>query len=89
MEARSNGHTSGCGGRPCLKRILCFAASAFAMPQNAVNDARICNKGDDARAATTTTQEGIGLEDFLDQAGPGAAGFPGAIRIITIGWGIT
>ena len=46
------------------------------MPQDAVDDTGICNKGDDAHAAAASTQQGIRLEDLLNQAGPRASGFP-------------
>jgi hypothetical protein len=55
------------------------------MLQDAIDNAGICNKGNDAHAAAATTQEGIRLEDFLNQPGPRAAGFPGVIRIVPLG----
>jgi len=55
------------------------------MPQDAVDDARICNKGDDAHAPAAGIQEGIRFENFLDRASPRAAGFPGNIRIVPLG----
>jgi len=73
------------GRRPGLERILRFAAAAFAVPEDAANDAGIRNKGYDTHAAAARAQQGIGLEDFPDQARPGAAGFPGAIGIVLHG----
>jgi len=55
------------------------------MPRDAVDGAGICNKGDDGHAAATTAQPGMRLADFLDRAGPRAAGFPGDIRIVDVG----
>jgi hypothetical protein len=43
---------------------------------DAVDDARICNKRDDAHATATGIQEGIRFKDFLNQANPCVAGFP-------------
>lgn len=55
------------------------------MPQDTMDDAGVCNKGDDTHTAAAGAQEGIGLEDFLNQSSPCAAGFPGAIRIVLLG----
>ena len=73
------------GRRPWFERIPGFAALAFPMPQDAVDDAGICNKGDDAHAAAAGAQQRIRFEDFLNQPSPRAAGFPGAIRIVPLG----
>lgn len=54
------------------------------MPQNTVDDARICNKRNDAHAAAARAKQRVRLENSLDQASPGAAGFPGAIRIVRL-----
>jgi len=55
------------------------------MAQDTVDHAGICNKGDDAHGRPAAAQEGIGFEDFLDQPSPGAASFPGKIRIVLLG----
>jgi hypothetical protein len=55
------------------------------MLQDAVDNARICNKGDDAHAVAAGAQKGIRLEELSDQASPRAAGFPGAIGIVPLG----
>ena len=55
------------------------------MAKDTVDDAGICNKGADAHARPAAAQEGIRLEDFLDQPSPRAASFPGGIRIVPLG----
>jgi hypothetical protein len=55
------------------------------MAQDTVDDAGICNKGDDAHARPAAAQEGIRFEDFLDQPSPRAASFPEEIRIVLLG----
>jgi hypothetical protein len=45
------------------------------MPEDAVNHAGFCNKGDDAHAAAAGAQQGIRLENLFNQASPCAAGF--------------
>ena len=55
------------------------------MPQDTVDNPVICNKGDNAHAGAAGAKEGIRFEDFSDQASPGAAGFPGEIRIVLLG----
>jgi hypothetical protein len=42
--------------------------------QDAVDDARVGNKGDDAHAGAAGAGQGISFEDSPDQAGPSAAG---------------
>jgi hypothetical protein len=73
------------GRRPWFKGILRLAALACTMPQDAVNDAGIGNKGDDAHAAAAGAKQRIGLENLLNQPSPGTACFPGAIRIVALG----
>ncbi len=46
----------GCVRRPGLERVLRFAAPAFPVPQDAVDHAELCDKGDDAHAAAALTQ---------------------------------
>ncbi len=55
------------------------------MPQDAVDDTGIGNKGDDAHAAAARAKEGVGLKYFTDQPGPRAAGFAGSIPIVVLG----
>ena len=55
------------------------------MPQDAVDDAGIHNKGDDAHASAAGAKQRIRLEDLFNQLSPRAAGFPGAIRIVPLG----
>ena len=55
------------------------------MPQDAVDDAGIRNKGDDAHASAAGAKQRIRLEDLFNQPSPRAAGFPGAIRIVPLG----
>jgi hypothetical protein len=74
----------GNGRRPRLKRILGHRARAFEMPQNSVDSACIRNKRYDAHAAAAPTQQRVRLEAFLNQASLGAAGFPGAVRIVAL-----
>ena len=50
------------------------------MPQDTVDDAVICNKGDDEHARPAAAKQGIRLEDFRNQASPRAPGFPEEIR---------
>lgn len=54
------------------------------MAYDAVDHARLCNKGDDAHASAAGAQKGVGLENFPYQPCPGAAGLPGAIRIVPL-----
>ena len=54
------------------------------MSQNTLDNAGIRNKRNDAHAAAATTQQGIGLEDLLDQPSPRTARFPGVIRIVLL-----
>jgi len=55
------------------------------MPKDAVDDAGIGYKGDDAHAAAAGAMQRVRFEDYLNQTSPGAAGFPGAIRIVELG----
>jgi hypothetical protein len=73
------------GRCPWFERILGLAAPAFAMPQDEVDSSWICNKRDNAHARPAGAKERISFEDLLDQASPGAAGFPGEIGIILFG----
>ncbi len=77
---RNFGRCAGRGSR--LERIRNFAAPAFPMLQDAVDHARICNKGNDAHPSAATAQQWIHLENFLDQPSPRAARLPGGIRIV-------
>jgi hypothetical protein len=54
------------------------------MAQNAVDDARVGNKGDDAHPEAARAQQRIGLENLPDQPRPRAARFPGTIRILPL-----
>jgi hypothetical protein len=63
-----------------LEWVLRLAALAFPMAQDAVDDAGIGNKGDDAHAGAASQR--VSLENFPDQTGPSAAGLPGEIGIV-------
>ena len=68
-----------------FERILGFAAPAFPMAQDAVDDARVRNQGNDAHAGAARAKQRIDFEDFSNQAGPRAAGLPGGVRIVLPG----
>ena len=53
------------GRRPRLERILSFAAPAFTMPQDAVDDPGIRNKGNNAHAAAAMHNRGSASKIFL------------------------
>jgi len=72
-----------------FERILCLAAPAFQVAQDAIDNARLCNKGDDAHAGAAGAKQGIDLEDLPDQARPRAAGLPGEVGIVPILVGIS
>jgi hypothetical protein len=55
------------------------------MAQNTVTHTGLFYKGDDAHARAASAQEGISLENLLNQPRPRAAGFPGEIRIVLVG----
>ena len=60
------------------------------MLQAAVDNARICNKGDNAHAGSAGEGQRVGFEDLPDQARPRAPGLPeGSVsnvsRIVTPG----
>jgi len=68
-----------------FERVFCPAAIALAVPQDAVDDVKIGNKGDSAHArAAGAASQGVSLEDFPDQTGPRAAGLPGEIGIVPL-----
>jgi len=67
---------------PGLERVPRPAAPAFAMAQDAVDDARVCNEGDDPHAGAALAKERICLEDFPQKASPQASGFPGGVGIV-------
>lgn len=58
------------------------------MAQNAVDDPRIRNKGDDLHAGTTGVEQWVHFEDFPEQARPGAPGFPGEVAIVLLRPGV-
>ena len=64
-----------------LKRILCFAAIAFTMAQDAIDNARLSNKGDNAHTGAASANEGVNLENLLQQARPRASSFSGKVGI--------
>ena len=68
-----------------FERILRFAAIAFPMAQNAVDDARVGNKRDDLHSGATGAYQWVHLENFPQQARPGAACFPGDVGIVLLG----
>jgi hypothetical protein len=49
------GERGRCGRRPWFEGVLSFRAVALPMPNDAVDNAGICNKGDDAHAAAART----------------------------------
>ena len=55
------------------------------MPKDAIDDAGICDKGDDAHAAAAGATQRFRFEDFFNQTSPRASCFPGAIRIVALG----
>jgi len=61
------------------------AALAFAVKQDVLDDARVCNKGDDAHACAASSEQRVYFEDFSEQAHPGAACFPGEVEIVLLG----
>ncbi len=67
------------------ERIPGLATPAFPMAQNTIDDAGICNEGEDAHTPPAEAKEGIRFENFLNQPSPRAAGFAGEIRIILFG----
>ena len=71
-----------------LEWILRPAVLAGAMMQNAVDDLRICNYGDDPQAGATDAKQRVYFENLLHQARPGAAGFPVAAAIILLRLGV-
>ena len=62
-----------------------LAALAVAVVQDAVDNARVCNKGDDAHACAADAEHWVYLENFPQQARPGAARFPGEVGIVLLG----
>ena len=71
-----------------FERVSCPAAIALAVAQDAVDDARVGNKGDDAHAgAAGSASQGVSLEDFPDQTGPRAGSLPGEIGIVPLAGG--
>jgi len=68
-----------------FERVFCPAAIALAMAQDAVDDARVDNKGDDAHwGAAGAASQRVSLEKFPDQARPRAPRLPGEIGIVPI-----
>ena len=65
-----------------FERILHLAALAVPMVQDAVDNTRLGNKGDDPHAGAASADQRICFEDLPDQARPRAAGFPGAVGIV-------
>ena len=58
------------------------------MTQDAVDNARVGNKGDDAHAgAAGGASQGVRLEDFPDQTSPGAARLPEQVGIVALSGG--
>jgi len=58
---------TGAGARRIARfeRILRLASLAFAVAQDAVEDARICNKGDDAHAGAAGAEQRVDLRRQL------------------------
>jgi len=54
------------------------------MPQDAVGDPRVCNKGDNLHAGATPADQGINFEDLLQQARPCASSLLGELGIILV-----
>ena len=66
-----------------FERVFRPAAIALSMAQDAVDDAGIGNKGDDAHAgAAGAASQRVGLEYFPGQTSPRAAGLPREIGIV-------
>jgi len=53
-----------------LERVRRLAALAFAVPQDAVDNARIRNDGDNLHPCPTATQQGVNLENLPQEPGP-------------------
>ena len=68
--------------RTRLERVPSLAAVALPVSQDAVDDAGVGNKGEDAHAGAAGAGQGIRFEDFPNQAGPSAAGLPGEVGIV-------
>jgi hypothetical protein len=73
---------AGARRRTRLERVPSLAALALPVSQDAVDDAGVGNKGDDAHAGAAGASQRISFEDFPDQAGPSAAGLPGEVGIV-------
>jgi hypothetical protein len=58
------------------------------MAQDAVDDPRVCNEGDNPHAGATGAEERVNLENLLQQARPGASGFLGEVGILLLGVGV-
>jgi len=68
-----------------IEWVLRLAAPAFTMAQDAVDDPRVCNEGDDLHACAAGAKQRVCFEDFPEQSRPGAAGFPGEVGIVLPG----
>ena len=77
---------AGAGARRCARfeRILRLAAAAQPMSQDAVDDTRVGDEGDDPHAGAAGADQGVGLEDLPDHARPRAPNLPGKLRIVPI-----
>jgi hypothetical protein len=71
-----------------LEWIVRLAALAFPMAQDAIDDPRLCNKGNDLHAGATGANQRVHFEDFPEQARPGASGFPGEVGIVLVRLGV-
>lgn len=59
-----------------------LAALAFAVSHDAVDNAWICNDGDNLHARPTATQQRVNLENLPQQPGPCPAGLLGEVRVL-------
>ena len=85
-EAKSmHGRHSRLGRSAGRERILRLAAPALPMPQDAVDDARVRDEGDDLHLGAAATDHGVDLENLREQTGPCPAGLPGKVGIVLPG----
>jgi hypothetical protein len=73
---------AGARRRTRLERVPSLAAIALPVAWDAVDDAGVGNKGDDAHAGAAGASQRIRFQDFPDQSSPGAAGLPGEVGIV-------
>jgi len=68
-----------------IEWVLRLAAPAFTMAQDAVDDPRVCNEGNDLHACAACAKQRVCFEDFPEQSRPRAAGFPEEVGIVLPG----